>query len=128
MDVTERALWAGIEAMGRGRRVGDISRAIESCVHSSGDFGIVREYTGHGIGTALHQEPTVPNVGGRGRTVKLRPGMVLAIEPMIVLGSPQVREMPDQWTVSTVDGSVAAHFEHTVALTRSGAEVLTVIG
>jgi methionyl aminopeptidase len=126
MDVTEQALWAGIEAMRGGRRVGDISRAIETYVRGRGDYGIVRGYTGHGIGSALHQEPNVPNVSGRLRTAKLRRGMVLAIEPMIVLGSPEVREMPDQWTVSTVDGSVAAHFEHSVALTESGPVVLTV--
>lgn len=125
MRVTEGALFAGIEAMGRGRRVSDISRAIEQHVRSQGRYGIVREYTGHGIGTALHQDPNIPNVAGRRRTAKLRRGMVLAIEPMIVLGSPQVREMPDQWTVSTLDGSVAAHFEHTVALTREGPEILT---
>lgn len=127
MRVTQTALVCGIEAMGRGRRVGDISSAIEDYVVSQGDYGIVRGYTGHGIGTELHMDPNVPNFSSRRPTPKLRRGMVLAIEPMIVLGSPQVRELPDQWTVSTIDGSVAAHFEHTVALTEHGPEILTVL-
>lgn len=128
MRVTEAALWAGIEAMRTGRRVRDISRAVEASVRGSGDhYGIVEGYTGHGIGTALHMDPNVPNVAGIRRTPRLVPGLVLAIEPMIVLGSPKVREMPDEWTVSTVDGSVAAHFEHTVARTETGIEVLTLL-
>jgi methionyl aminopeptidase len=129
MRVTEGALAAGISAMSTGRRVRDITKAVSSYVESQGSqYGIVRGYTGHGIGSALHQDPDVPNIGGPRRTPRLVPGMVLAIEPMVVLGSPQVREMPDQWTVSTLDGSVAAHFEHTVALTETGVEVLTVLG
>ncbi|HUP99839.1 MAG TPA: type I methionyl aminopeptidase [Aeromicrobium sp.] len=126
MRVTEGALAAGIAAMSTGRRVRDITKVITSYVESQGgQYGIVRGYTGHGIGSALHQEPDVPNIGGSRRTPRLVPGLVLAIEPMIVLGSAQVREMPDQWTVSAADGLVAAHFEHTVALTDSGVEVLT---
>jgi methionyl aminopeptidase len=126
MRVTEAALWAGIEAMRTGRRVRDISRAVEASIRSAGpQYGIVEGYTGHGIGTALHMDPNVPNAGGPRRTPRLVPGMVLAIEPMIVLGSPDVRELADEWTVSTVDGSVAAHFEHTVARTEDGIEVLT---
>lgn len=126
MRVTEQALWAGIAAMGSGRRVRDISRAIESFVGAQGPkYGIVPGYTGHGIGSALHQDPDVPNVAPRRRSPRLVTGLVLAIEPMVVLGRPDVREMPDQWTVATVDGSVAAHFEHTVALTQSGVDVLT---
>ncbi|HJR90537.1 MAG TPA: type I methionyl aminopeptidase [Aeromicrobium sp.] len=128
MRVTEEALAAGIAAMRSGRRVRDITQAISAYVGSQGDqYGIVREYTGHGIGSALHQDPNVPNIGGRRHTPRLVPGMVLAIEPMIVLGPPRVRELEDQWTVSTVDGSVAAHFEHTVAITDDGIEVLTVL-
>jgi methionyl aminopeptidase len=126
MRVTEEALAAGIAAMRTGRRVRDITQAISAYVHGQGDrYGIVREYTGHGIGSALHQDPDVPNLGGRRHTPRLVPGLVLAIEPMIVLGTPRVRELADQWTVSTVDGSVAAHFEHTVAITDDGIEVLT---
>lgn len=126
MRVTESALEAGIEAMRTGRRVRDVTKAIASYVESQGDqFGIVRGYTGHGIGSALHLEPSVPNVGGPRFTPRLVPGMVLALEPMIILGSPQVRELPDQWTVSAVTGSVAAHYEHTVARTENGIEILT---
>lgn len=127
MRVTEEALAHGIAAMRTGRRVHDVTQAISAYVESQGaQYGIVREYTGHGIGSALHQDPDVPNVGGRRHTPKLVPGLVLAIEPMIVLGPPRVRELADQWTVSTVDGSVAAHFEHTVAITEDGVEILTV--
>jgi methionyl aminopeptidase len=126
MAVTQQALWAGIDAMGTGSRVNDISQAIEDFVRRRGSYGIVRGYSGHGIGTALHMDPDVPNLATRRRTARLRPGMVLAIEPMIVMGSPQVREMSDQWTVTTLDRSVAAHFEHTVALTEDGPVVLTV--
>jgi len=126
MRVTEAALWAGIEAMRTGRRVRDISRAVESSVRSAGgQYGIVEGYTGHGIGTAMHMDPNVPNVATLRHTPRIVPGLVLAIEPMIVLGSPKVREMPDEWTVSAVDGSVAAHYEHTVARTEDGIEVLT---
>jgi methionyl aminopeptidase len=127
MRVTEEALAHGIAAMRAGRRVRDVTQAISAYVESQGDqYGVVREYTGHGIGSALHQDPDVPNIGGRRHTPKLVPGLVLAIEPMIVLGPPRVRELADQWTVSTVDGSVAAHFEHTVAITEDGIEILTV--
>jgi methionyl aminopeptidase len=127
MQVTEGALAAGIAAMRSGQRVRDITKAISAHVEAQGDqYGIVRGYTGHGIGSALHQDPNVPNIGGSPRTPRLVPGLVLAIEPMVVLGSPRVHEMPDQWTVSTIDGSVAAHFEHTVAITDAGVEVLTV--
>jgi methionyl aminopeptidase len=126
MRVTEEALAAGIAAMRTGRRVRDVTRAISAHVQSQGDqYGIVPDYTGHGIGSALHQDPDVPNIGGRRHTPRLVPGLVLAIEPMIVLGQPRVRELSDQWTVSTIDGSVAAHFEHTVAITDDGIEVLT---
>ncbi len=126
MRVTEEALAAGIAAMRTGRRVRDVTQAIAAYVQSQGDeYGVVREYTGHGIGSALHQDPNVPNIGGRRHTPRLVPGMVLAIEPMIVLGAPRVYELADRWTVSTVDGSVAAHFEHTVAITEEGIEVLT---
>ena len=124
--VTEAALEAGIAAMRGGRRVRDVTKAVSAYVQSQGDqYGIVREYTGHGIGSALHQDPDVPNIGGRRHTPRLVPGLVLAIEPMIVLGPPRVHELADRWTVSTIDGSVAAHFEHTVAITDDGIEILT---
>jgi methionyl aminopeptidase len=124
--VTEEALEAGIAAMRTGRRVRDITKAVSAYVQRQGDeYGIVREYTGHGIGSALHQDPDVPNIGGRRHTPRLVPGLVLAIEPMVVLGPPRVHELADRWTVSTIDGSVAAHFEHTVAITDDGIEILT---
>ena len=127
MRITEEALAAGISAMQAGRRVRDVTRAISAYVQSQGEqYGIVREYTGHGIGSALHQDPNVPNVGGPRHTPRLVPGLVLAIEPMIVLGLPRVHELADQWTVATTDGSVAAHFEHTVAVTEDGIEILTI--
>lgn len=128
MRVTSGALEAGIAAMRLGRRVRDITKAIAAHVQGSGQqYGIVRGYTGHGIGTALHMDPDVPNIGGPRFTPRLVPGLVLAIEPMIVLGPPKVREAADQWTVMTTDGSVAAHFEHTVALTESGPQILTAL-
>lgn len=128
MRVTEEALHHGIAAIRTGGRVRDITKAIAGYVASQGDeYGVVRGYTGHGIGSALHMEPNVPNIGGPRFTPRLLPGMVLAIEPMIVLGTPAVRELPDQWTVSAVDGSVAAHYEHTVAITEDGIEVLTAL-
>lgn len=127
MRVTEGALAAGIAAMQTGRRVRDVTRAISAYVQSQGEqYGIVREYTGHGIGSALHQDPNVPNIGGPRHTPRLVPGLVLAIEPMIVLGLPRVHELADQWTVATTDGSAAAHFEHTVAVTEDGIEILTI--
>jgi methionyl aminopeptidase len=125
LRVTEDALWAGIAAFRLGGRVGDISHAVESHVRAQGDYGIVEDYTGHGIGTALHQPPDVPNVGRARRGPKLVRGLALAIEPMVVLGSADSVLREDQWTVATADGSWAAHFEHTCALTEDGVRVLT---
>ncbi|GAA0194396.1 type I methionyl aminopeptidase [Cytobacillus oceanisediminis] len=124
---TERALWAGIAAGAPGRRVGDISHAIERSVRSAGTYGIADGYTGHGIGTAMHQAPDVPNIGRPGKGPKIVPGLVLAVEPMVTLGSPDNRTTEDQWTVVTVDGSWAAHWEHTVTWTEEGAWVLTAV-
>lgn len=126
----EEALWAGLAAAARGVRSGngrltDISRAVQSAVGKAGRFGIVREYGGHGIGTEMHQDPQVSNLGRPGKGPRLVPGLVLAIEPMITLGSPRTMELPDGWTVVTRDGSMAAHVEHTVALLEDGAWVLT---
>jgi methionyl aminopeptidase len=127
VDVTKRALWAGIAAGGVGRRVGDVSHAIQRSVEAAGDYGIADGYTGHGIGTAMHQAPDVPNVGRPGRGPRIVPGLVLAVEPMITLGSPDNRTLEDQWTVVTTDGSRAAHWEHTVTWTERGAWVLTAL-
>jgi methionyl aminopeptidase len=121
----ELALWRGLAQAVSGRRLTDISHAVEIAARSAGQYGIIREYTGHGIGTKMHMDPPVPNYGRAGRGPVLVPGMALAIEPMLVLGSPQTAVLADDWTVVTMDGSWAAHFEHTVAITEDGPVVLT---
>jgi methionyl aminopeptidase len=121
----EAAMWAGIAQAADGRRLGDISHAVEQSVLRAGDYGLIREYTGHGIGTEMHMDPVVRNYGPPGQGPRLRPGMALAIEPMITRGSRHVEELDDGWTVITADGSRAAHFEHTVAITPDGPWVLT---
>ena len=126
LDVTRRALERGIEAARPGAHVGDISAAIQAVGVEAG-FSIVRELVGHGIGSRPHEEPQVPNYGHPGQGVKLRPGLVLAIEPMFNLGGREIRTLDDEWTVVTSDGGVSAHFEHTVAVTESGPRVLTVV-
>jgi methionyl aminopeptidase len=124
MDVTRAALDSAIAATVAGNRLGDVGAAAERPVNQAG-FGVVREYVGHGIGTAMHEEPDVPNYGPPGRGMKLRAGIVLAIEPMVTAGRSASRTLDDGWTVVTVDGSRAAHFEHTVAITDNGPEILT---
>lgn len=123
--VTEESMWAGIGAYRLGGRVGDISHAIESYIDGQGEYGIIREYTGHGIGTAMHQDPDVPNWGRARKGPKLVEGMVLAIEPMCTLGTEDTRELDDEWTIVTADGSWASHWENTVTATRKGLWVLT---
>jgi methionyl aminopeptidase len=127
LDACERAMWAGIAQAVAGYRLGDISHAVEQSVASSGDYGLIREYTGHGIGTEMHMDPAVRNYGPPGQGPRLRPGMALAIEPMITRGSRHVAELDDGWTVISVDGSRAAHFEHTVGITPDGPWVLTAL-
>ncbi|WP_332666759.1 type I methionyl aminopeptidase [Aeromicrobium sp.] len=127
MRVTEEALWRGIAAARLGGRVSDISHAVEETVDATGDYGIVEGYTGHGIGSAMHQPPNVPNYGKAGRGPKLVKGLALAVEPMVTLGSPETRTLADDWTVVTTDGSWAAHYEHTFTLTDTGVWVLTAI-
>ncbi len=127
MRVTEEAMWRGIGAAAPGGRVTDISHAVESYVRSQGGFGIVEEYVGHGIGTAMHQPPNVPNYGRPGKGPKLVEGLALAVEPMITLGDPANHLLEDDWTVVTDDGSLAAHFENTFALTERGLWVLTAL-
>jgi methionyl aminopeptidase len=126
IDTTRLAMMAGIAAAVPGARIGDISAAIEDVARPKG-YGIVRQFVGHGIGTEMHQEPQVPNyrVGPRG--MELVPGICLAIEPMLTLGSHEVGVQPDGWTVVTRDGSLAAHFEHTIAITESGPQILTTV-
>jgi len=125
--VTEEAMWRGIAAAALGGRVTDISHAIESYVRSQGDYGILEDYVGHGIGSAMHQPPDVPNHGRPGKGPKLVEGLALAVEPMIVFGSPETRVLEDGWTVVTEDGSWAAHSENTFTLTPQGAWVLTAL-
>jgi methionyl aminopeptidase len=120
-------MWRGFAAAALGGHVGDISAAVQRHVEDSGDFGIVTDYTGHGIGSAMHQPPDVPNVGRAGKGVRLVRGLALAVEPMVVAGEPWTRTAEDDWTVVTEDGSLAAHFEHTFTLTDEGAWVLTAL-
>lgn len=127
MRVTEESMWRGIAAARLGGRVGDISHAVESHVRSQGDFGILEDFTGHGIGTEMHQPPNVPNFGRAGRGPKLVRGLALAVEPMVTLGSKHTDELDDGWTMVTVDGSLAAHYEHTFTLTPNGAWILTAL-
>ena len=127
MRVTEASMWAGIAAARLGGRVTDISHAVETSVRANGDYGILEDFTGHGIGTAMHQPPNVPNYGRPGRGPKLERGLALAVEPMVTLGSKHTDLAEDQWTVITDDGSWAAHYEHTFTLTPDGAWVLTAL-
>ncbi len=122
--VTEEALEAGIAQIRIGGRLTDISHAVQQVVEGAG-FNLVREYTGHGVGRALHEDPQVFNFGAPGRGPELRPGLVIAVEPMAMLGDGPTRVLADGWTVVTDDGSLAAQFEHTIALTEEGSEVLT---
>lgn len=127
MRVTEESMWRGFAAARLGGKVGDISHAVESYVRSQGDFGILEDFTGHGIGTEMHQPPNVPNFGRAGRGPKLVRGLALAVEPMVTLGSKHTDELDDGWTMVTVDGSLAAHYEHTFTLTPNGAWILTAL-
>lgn len=120
-----KALWDGIAAIGVGRRLGDVSRAVQDSVEASGAYGILSGYGGHGIGTEMHQDPHVLNYGTAGRGVKLQKGICLAIEPMITLGSDDSVELDDGWTIVTADSSLSAHWEHSVALLADGLWVLT---
>lgn len=124
MDVTKESLIRGIAAAQAGARVGDISAAVQGYVEENG-FSVVREYVGHGVGTDMHEEPEVPNFGHAGRGPRLVPGMVIAVEPMVNVGQPQVKQMPDGWTVRTRDGSLSAHFEYTIAITAKGPVILS---
>lgn len=124
LEVTERSLYAGIAEAKPDVRLYTISNAIQRCVEDEG-FSVVREYVGHGIGTELHEEPQIPNYGPAGHGPRLKPGMVLAIEPMVNVGERYVRTLEDNWTVVTVDGTLCAHFEHTIAITADGYEILT---
>ena len=126
VEATRTAMMAGIAAARAGNRIGDISAAIEDVAKPHG-YGIVQNFVGHGIGTEMHQPPNVPNFRSSGRGIELAPGICLAIEPMFTLGTHEVEIEPDGWTVVTADGSLAAHFEHTIAVTNDGPQILTTV-
>lgn len=125
LEVTEQALYVGIEKMRKGNRTGDVSAAIQKFVESHGLY-VTREYTGHGVGRNMHEGPQVPNYGTPGRGIELRPGITIAIEPMVLIGTSRTRVKADQWTVASADGSLTAHFEHSVAVTEGDPLILTV--
>lgn len=124
LEVTEKSLYLGIEKMRAGNHVGDVSAAIQQYVESQG-FYVTREYTGHGVGREMHEGPQVPNYGTPGRGLVLRPGMTIALEPMVLVGTDRTRVLPDQWTVISADRSLTAHFEHSVAVTDGEPLILT---
>jgi methionyl aminopeptidase len=124
LDVTQASLEKAILQAQVGGRLGDISAVVQEMCEAEG-FGVVREFVGHGIGRSMHEDPQVPNFGARGKGPRLKAGMVLAIEPMINAGGPEVKVLPDGWTTVTLDGGYSAHFEHTVAITKDGPQVLT---
>jgi len=124
IQVTEQSLYAGIEQAKEGNRLGDISAAVQSTVENAG-YSVVRDFVGHGIGKDLHEDPQIPNFGKKGRGIELKRGMILAIEPMVNAGKYKVKVLPDGWTVVTEDGSLSAHFEHSVAITDNGPDILS---
>jgi len=126
IETTDRSLQAGIAEAKAGNRIHDIGAAVQTTAEGAG-FSVVREYVGHGIGRALHEDPPVPNYGKPGTGLKLEPGLVIAIEPMVNIGTFETRLLPDGWTVVTADGALSAHFEHTIAITENGPEVLTAV-
>jgi methionyl aminopeptidase len=125
VEACEEALWSGIAALASAERLGEVGSAVEAAVRAAGPYGIVREYVGHGIGSAMHQPPDVPNLRTRDRGPRVRPGLCVAIEPMITRGERHTRVLDDGWTVVTADGSRSAHAEHTVAVLDGGISVLT---
>ena len=126
MDTTRESLYEGIRAACAGGRIGDIGHAVQSYVEARG-YSVVRQFVGHGVGTHLHEAPEVPNFGTPGRGIRLMPGMTIAIEPMVNAGGYDVKVQPDGWTVLTKDGSLSAHFEHTIVITADGPKIMTVV-
>jgi methionyl aminopeptidase len=124
MQVTEQSLYNGIAQIGDSNRLGDISAAVQNTVEKAG-YSVVRDFVGHGIGKSLHEDPQIPNFGKKGRGIELKKGMILAIEPMVNEGKYKVQVLPDGWTVITEDGSLSAHFEHSVAITDNGPDILS---
>ena len=126
VEVTKQAFFEGIKYAKKGNRIGDVSHAIGEYVKSQG-YSVVREFEGHGIGKAMHEAPEIPNYGKAGRGIRLEPGMTLAIEPMVIQGSPNILELDDGWTIITEDGSLAAHYENTILITENEPELLTIL-
>jgi methionyl aminopeptidase len=124
IHITEQGLYHGIKEAKAGNRLGDISAAVQNCVEEAG-FSVVRDFVGHGIGKKLHEEPQIPNYGKRGRGIELKAGMVLAIEPMVNEGTYKVKVTDNGWTVVTEDGKLSAHFEHSIAITKDGPDILS---
>ena len=124
LDVTKKSLYDGIENAKRGNRIGDISNAIQTLCESNG-FGVVREFVGHGIGRSMHEDPQVPNYGRKGSGPMIKNGLCIAIEPMITMGSPRIYMSEDNWSIKTIDGAPAAHFEHTIAVHKDRVEILS---
>ena len=125
LDATKESLYEGIKAAIAGNRIGDIGNAVQTYAEAR-NYSVVRDFVGHGVGAKLHEDPSVPNYGTPGRGVRLLPGMTIAIEPMITAGKYDVRVLDDDWTTVTVDGSLAAHFEHSVAITPDGPVIMTI--
>ena len=125
VEITKQAFFEGIKFAKKGFRLGDVSHAIGEFVEKNG-YSVVREFQGHGIGESMHEDPGIPNYGKAGRGIRLEPGMTLAIEPMVNAGGFDVKILPDKWTVVTADGSLSAHFEHTIAITPDGPKILTI--
>lgn len=126
VEVTKQAFFEGIKYAKPGYRIGDVSHAIGEYVHSQG-YSVVREFQGHGIGESMHEDPGIPNYGKAGRGIRLEPGMTLAIEPMVIMGKPNILELDDGWTIITEDGSLAAHYENTILITEKEPEILTIL-
>ena len=126
VEVTKQAFFEGIKFAKKGNRIGDVSHAIGEYVKSQG-YSVVREFQGHGIGREMHEDPEIPNYGKAGRGIRLEPGMTLAIEPMVIQGSPNILELDDGWTIITEDGSLAAHYENTILITENEPELLTIL-
>ena len=126
VEITKQAFFEGIKYARKGNRIGDISHAIGEYVKSQG-YSVVREFEGHGIGKEMHEEPEIPNYGKAGRGIRLEPGMTLAIEPMVIMGNPDILELDDGWTIISEDGSLAAHYENTILITENEPEILTLL-
>ncbi len=125
VEVTKQAFFEGIKFAKKGYRIGDISNAIQNYVESHG-YSVVREFEGHGIGEKMHEEPGVPNYGKAGRGIRLEPGMTIAVEPMVIMGNPDILQLDDGWTIISEDGSLAAHYENTILITENEPEILTI--